>query len=91
MSREEKSDVTQSQICEIVVLDGIFTKIKSKKSLLPIIILLLLVKVGLFWWLYTFPSKIGLDCNVSDPGLFQKDLFGIRHRRIALLHQFFWL
>ena len=39
MSREEKSDVTQSQICEIVVLDGIFTKIKSKKSLLPIIIL----------------------------------------------------
>ena len=31
MSREEKSDVTQSQICEIVVLDGIFTKIKSKK------------------------------------------------------------
>ena len=39
MSREEKSDITHRQICEIVVLDGIFTKMKSKKSLLPIVIL----------------------------------------------------
>ena len=35
MSREEKSDVTQSQICEIVGLDGIFRKNKLKKAPLP--------------------------------------------------------
>ena len=77
MSREEKSDVTQSQICEIVGLDGIFRKNKLKKAPLPKLILKLLVQIGLFWWLYTFRSKIGLDRNVSDPGLFCKDSFGI--------------
>ena len=39
MSREEKYDVTQSQMCEIAGLDGIFRKIKLKKALLPKIIL----------------------------------------------------